>query len=430
MNSGLVVLLHDVLLAICLVGAWLLIGGYALLALGGYIYSLQVARGRGRESSKPTPEHWPGVSILVPAHNEEIVIGGTIESMLHLDYPPDRLEVIVVDDSSTDRTRQIVEHLMATDRRVKLVAIPQGSGGQGKSHALNVGLRYAAHELIAVYDADNSPEAHSLRYLVSELLADPRLAGVVGKVRTLNPTTNFLTRCISIEFVSFQWIVQAGRWFLLRLASLPGTNYVVRRRALERGGGWDPRAIADDAELTVRLSQEGYHIKYVPDAVTWEPEPQDWGVWLRQRLRWARGGTYVVRKFFPRLYRLRRRKLLLEVLHLTAMYHFFFMVLIFSDLILATGLAGGVTIGAASAPLMALWGLAVAIFVLQMAVALSLERENTPLNLLAAAVMYFTYCQVWLYVCAKAHYLDVVKQERLRWDKTVRVPRPTEQGTE
>lgn len=409
-------LLHDVLLALCLVGAWSVIGFYLVLTVAGYLCSREARSKRASE-----PEEWPGVSVLVPAYNEEIVMAGTIESLLHLDYPLDKLEILVIDDSSTDRTRRVIEHMMATDRRLKLVAIPPGVGGRGKSHALNEGVRFARHDIIAVYDADNSPEPQSLRMLVSELVADPRLAAAVGKVRTLNRATNLLTRCINIEFISFQWIIQAGRWRLFRLASLPGTNYVIHRDALERTGGWDAGAIADDAELTVRLGQEGYHIKFVPYAVSWEPEPQHWGVWLRQRLRWARGGTYVVRKFLPRLRRLRRRELALEVLHLVTIYHVFFLLLVLSDLIFLSGLLAGMAVGPARSPLLVLWGLALVIFLLQLAVTLAIEGEHTPLNLLVALAMYFTYCQVWVYVCAKAHYLDVVRQERLRWDKTVRV---------
>jgi cellulose synthase/poly-beta-1,6-N-acetylglucosamine synthase-like glycosyltransferase len=415
--------IENALLAAALLGAWLVIGFYVVLTLAGYVYALEAARGRRRRRE---PREWPGVSILVPAHNEEIVMAGTIESLLHLDYPRDRVEIIVVEDSSTDRTRRVVEQLMATDRRVKLVAIPPGLGGRGKSHALNVGLRYASHDLIAVFDADNSPEPTSLRYLVAELVMDDQLGAVTGKIRTLNRAVNFLTRCINIEFVSFQWIVQGGRWRLFGLSSLPGTNYVIRREALERAGGWDPNAIADDAELTVRMSQEGYGIKFVPDAVSWEPEPQDWRVWLRQRLRWARGGTYVVRKFLPRVTRVRRRELLLEVMHLLTIYHMFFAVLMVSDLVFALGLAAALAGVPTSGPLLILWALALALFLLELAIALAIEEENTPVNVLAAAAMYFTYCQVWIYVCAKAHYLDMVRQERLYWEKTIRVPRPSE----
>lgn len=423
MSGATAAVIHDLLLALCMVGAWALIGFYAVLTVAGYVYSREARRRR----AAPSPREWPGVSILVPAHNEEIVMAGTLESLLHLDYPQDRMEIIVIDDSSTDRTRRVIEHMMATDRRLKLVGIPPGLGGRGKSHALNQALRHAGYDFVAVYDADNAPEPQSLRMLVAELVADTRLAAAVGKVRTMNRGTNFLTRCVNIEFISFQWIIQAGRWRLLRLASLPGTNYVIRRDALERVGGWDPSAIADDAELTVRLTQEGYHIKFVPYAVTWEPEPQHWGVWLRQRLRWARGGTYVVRKYVQRLMRLRRRALLLEVFHLLSIYHMFFVVLVVSDLIFLGGLVGGMKVGPSSNPLMILWGLALAIFLLELGIALAIEGEHTPVNLLVAAAMYFTYCQVWVYVCAKAHYLDLVRQERLRWEKTVRVS-GSEQG--
>lgn len=421
MSLDLFSLAHSFLLAGALVGTWLIIGAYAVLAFYGYRYSREAERAR---RLTPYPTEWPAVSVLVPAHNEEIVMAGTIEALLHLDYPRDKFEVIVIDDSSTDRTRRVVEHIMSQDRRLKLVAIPEGLGGRGKSYALNVGLRHAVHDLIAVFDADNTPEPESLRHLVAQMAEEPKLAAVVGKVRTINAHTNFLTRCIAIEFMSFQWMVQAGRWRLFGLASLPGTNYIIQREALERAGSWDPSAIADDAELTVRLSQEGYHIKFVPYAVTWEPEPQDWGVWLRQRLRWARGGTYVLRKFLPRLYRVRRRDLVLEVLHLFTIYHLFFVLMMLSDFIFVSGVIAGIAVGARTSPLIILWGLAVAVFLLEMAVALAIEGENTPANLLITAAMYFTYCQAWIYVCAKAHYLDVVRQERLRWEKTIRVANP------
>ncbi len=411
---------HDLVLLTCLGGAWLVIALNALLALAGYYYSRRAAR----RQPPADPHIWPAVSLLVPAHNEEIVMANTLDSLLHLDYPRDRMEIIVVEDASTDATRRVVEGMMTVDRRVKVVAIPRGLGGRGKSHALNVAAHYAKHDLIAVYDADNTPEAGSLRLLVAELLADPRLAATVGKVRTLNHHANFLTRCIAVEFMGFQWVLQAGRGQLFRLASLPGTNYVIRREALERAGGWDPEAIADDAELTVRLQQEGYRVKFVPSAVTWEPEPQDLSVWLRQRLRWARGGTYVVRKFLPRLLRVRNWDLRFEILHLLTIYHVFFAVLLLSDLLLLGGLAAGYASSAVQGPLLALWGLAVGLFLLQLAVALAIEGESTPLNVVTAAAMYFTYCQMWVYVCAKAHYLDMVKHKRSVWEKTVRTPWP------
>ncbi|MCJ7749656.1 MAG: glycosyltransferase, partial [Armatimonadetes bacterium] len=104
-------LARDLLLGICLIGAWSIIGFYTVLTVAGFVYSREARRNRA-----PEPEEWPGVSILVPAHNEEIVMAGTLESLLHLDYPRDKIEIIVIDDSSTDRTRRVIEHMMAADR--------------------------------------------------------------------------------------------------------------------------------------------------------------------------------------------------------------------------------------------------------------------------------------------------------------------------
>ena len=101
-------LLRPIVIALCLVAGWTVIGFYAVLCVAGYIYSREARRSRVRESE---PDDWPGVSILVPAHNEEIVMAGALESLLHLDYPRDQMEILVIDDSSTDRTRRVVEHL-------------------------------------------------------------------------------------------------------------------------------------------------------------------------------------------------------------------------------------------------------------------------------------------------------------------------------
>ena len=415
--------LRDLVLLVCLLGCWGLLAMHFLLTVAGYVYA---RRAEEEKRQLPAGIEYPAVSLLVPAHDEEVVIAGTLEALLHLDYPRDRIEVLVIDDSSTDNTRRIVEEMMLRDRRVKLISVPSGMGGRGKSNALNLGLRYASHELIGVYDADNSPESESLKYLVAQLALHPDLAAVVGKVRTLNRKTNFLTRCINSEFISFQWILQAGRWQLFRLAALPGTNYVIRREALERVGSWDNSALADDAELTLRLRQEGYQIKFVPYAVSWEPEPETWAVWRRQRIRWVRGGNYVVKKFLPRLRHLPRWDLALDVLHLFSLYYFFFVILLLSDLLFLGGLFFLSRAGDFGGPLFALWGLAFALFCLQIALSLTLEGENTLENLALVGLMYFTYCQVWVYIAAKAHLLDLARPGDFHWEKTSRVELPLE----
>ncbi len=108
-----------------------------------------------------------------------------------------------------------------------------------------------------------------MRLLVAELLQSDRLAAVIGKFRTRNKEATVLTRFINIETLSFQWMAQAGRQRLFKLCTIPGTNYVIRREILEKIGGWNVKALAEDTEISFRVYQMGYRIKFQPRAVTW-----------------------------------------------------------------------------------------------------------------------------------------------------------------
>ena len=131
----------------------------------------------------------PRVSILIPAHNEALVIETTLKSMQSLNYPADRLEIIVINDGSTDSTADMVCAISSESSvSIRLFNVPPQEAAQGKSHALNLGLKQARYDLIAVYDADNSPEPDSLKYLVSSLLSNPKLVSVFGKFRTPQQT--------------------------------------------------------------------------------------------------------------------------------------------------------------------------------------------------------------------------------------------------
>lgn len=155
----------------------------------------------------------PFVSILVPAHNEGIVIVKTVLSLLSFDYPQDKYEVIVINDNSSGNSSQLLGNLQDEfgKKRLKVINTDKTNGGKGKSNALNIGLKSAQGSIISIYDADNTPEAPALRILVAELLADDGLAAVIGKFRTRNKNASLLTRFINIETLSFQWMAQAGR---------------------------------------------------------------------------------------------------------------------------------------------------------------------------------------------------------------------------
>ena len=200
----------SVLFVVAVILIWFMIAYQFVLTVFGYINYVKSLK-RKLAIDRMTFDY-PSCTILIPAHNEEKVIGATIASMLRLDYPADRLSVLVINDGSTDGTRAIIREAAARDGRVRIFDVPEGEGGKGKSRALNLAMAQVQSEVIAVYDADNTPEKNALRYLVAQLLENRELGAALGKFRTVNKDVNLLTRFINIETLSFQSILQAGRW--------------------------------------------------------------------------------------------------------------------------------------------------------------------------------------------------------------------------
>ncbi len=403
------------LLAVILI--WFMIAYQLILTLAGFFHY----RASRKEQAAVDEQQFdfPNVTILIPARNEEKVMARTLQSMLNLDYPSHHLDMIIIDDGSTDATRSIIESFARRDPRVKLYVVPGNESGKGKSRALNLGLQQTESEIIAIYDADNTPEPSSLKYLVAQLLLDTSLGAVLGKFRTVNKSRNFLTRFINIETLSFQSMLQAGRWKMFKVATLPGTNFVVRRSLLLKLGGWDDRAITEDSELSIRIYMEGFRIKYIPYAVTYEQEPESWKVWIKQRTRWVRGNNYVGTKFLKEIPAFKNKFLAFELLYLLSLYYIFLIAIVSSDILFLLGIFNVVII-TLPGPYTAVWILALFLFMLEILLALSYDREDNMSNIVLTFLMYFTYCQFWIYIVGKAVYLDIIKKERHTWEKTIR----------
>lgn len=405
------------LFVVAVILIWFMIGYQFLLTVFGYINFLRSAR--ERKDVDGISFTYPTCTILIPAHNEEMVIRRTVESMCRLVYPRDRLKIMVINDGSKDRTREIVLELAAQDDRVVLFDVPQGQGGKGKSRALNLGIRQVDAEIIAIYDADNTPDPDALRYLVAQLILHPELGAVLGKFRTVNKNATLLTRFINIETLGFQSMLQAGRWQMHHIATLPGTNFVMRAALIAELGGWDEEALTEDSELSIRIYEHGYRIKYIPYAVTYEQEPQEWAVWIRQRMRWVRGNNYVIGKFFRHIPHFKNRRLAFDLLYTLALYYVFFIAIVISDILFVVSALSLVSI-ALPGPYTAVWILAFFLFLGEMLVTLSYDREDTLSNLGLAFLMYFTYCQLWMYIVIKAWWSDYVRKEKRVWAKTER----------
>ncbi len=392
------------------------------LSIGGYIY---IYRCNQRDASIPIQGEYPMVSILVPAHNEGLVIKHTLQALLNFDYPRDRYEIIVVNDNSTDNTEEIFSELAAAHPQNRMICIStdKAVGGTGKSRALNIGFSVAKGSVIAIYDADNTPEPKALRLLVENLMADDKIGAVIGKFRTRNRNASILSRFVNIETLSHQCMNQAGRYFFFKLCTIPGTNYVIRRSIIEEVGGWDEKALSEDTEISFRVYRMGYYIKPVPQAVTWEQEPHLLPVWFRQRVRWAKGNIYVMVKNFKYTFDRGAGAMRLDTLYYALVYSVMISSLVASDFIFLGGILGVVQVklGGFSS---ALWGMAILVFVANIMLTLSLESNEFTLESLGlVALMLFTYAKLWMIVTVKAVWdslLDVIFKREVKWDKTVR----------
>lgn len=413
--------LIDAVSLYAIISIWLLMIMNAVLSVGGFVYYMQVdKKGRG----KPLQEY-PMVSILVPAHDEAVVITRTVRALLGLEYPKDRYEIIVINDNSTDDTAEKLEQVQAEFPDRKLIVISTGPeiGGKGKSNALNIGFSVSTGDVIAIYDADNTPQPDALAILVETLMEDDKLGAVIGKFRTRNRNASLLSRFVNIETLAYQCMNQAGRYYFFRLCTIPGTNYVIRRSLIEEIGGWDVNALSEDTEISFRLYRMGYYIKQMPLAVTWEQEPHLLNVWFRQRTRWAKGNLYVLAKNMRYIFDPTAGPMRLDVVYYLIVYILMMSSLVISDCIFLGGILGfvHVTLGGFSTML---WGMAILVFVCNIMLTLSTEKnEFTLSSALLSLLMLFTYAKLWVIVVLKALWLsfeDQVFHREVKWDKTVR----------
>lgn len=411
----------DYLMVVAVICIWSLLLVNIALIIAGYFYYMKCES----EAVPMIRGEAPFVSIMVPAHNEGRVISQTVEALLALDYPHDRYEIIVINDNSSDNSAVLLAGIQEKNPGRQLIVINTDAkiGGKGKSNALNLGFAQSKGELIAIYDADNTPERSALRYLIAEITNDDTLGAVIGKFRTRNRNENLLTRFINIETLSFQWMAQAGRWKLFKLCTIPGTNFIMRRHIVEAIGGWDVKAIAEDTEISFRIYMMGYRIKFQPKSVTWEQEPQTVKVWFKQRTRWAKGNIYVIVKNIPLLFKRSARTIRFDILYFLSIYFLLLTSLITSDLLLILHSLGYVhtTIAGLSS---FLWLLAIILFTVGTYITLTTEKgEMNASNLWIILLMYVSYCQMWMVVVTYGLYTylkDLVFKREVKWYKTER----------
>ncbi len=250
-----------------------------------------------RETTLPNGEHSPEnpfISLIIPMKNEESVAERALQTLVDLDY--DRYEIIVVEDGSTDRTPEICERFAR--RYPELVRYIRGSKSVGKPAALNLAIRQARGEVIGILDADSVPPRDLLRKVAEALV--PGVDAVQGWTHVLNKDENLLTLLQSYEeearFRSYQRRRELGLF-----TPLTGSCQFIRRSVIESLGGWDEGALAEDAEISLRLLDINARIEHVPFIETWEEVPSSLRRLFKQRMRWFRGWVELIPRALRRL---------------------------------------------------------------------------------------------------------------------------------
>jgi len=229
----------------------------------------------------------PTYSILVPLYREEAVLPALAAKLSRLDYPADRLQVLLLIEEDDEPTRAALDRI-DLDSRFEVVLIPP-SQPRTKPKACNVGLSHARGEFCVIYDAEDRPEPDQLRKAVAAFRSLPNwVVCVQAELQYWNPWTNWLTRCFAAEYaLNFSLVLRGLDRFRLPIP-LGGTSNHFRTDALRELGAWDPHNVTEDADLGMRIARRGWGVQMMI-SVTEEEANSRVGNWIRQRSRWIKG---------------------------------------------------------------------------------------------------------------------------------------------
>ena len=261
----------------------------------GVFYLLTFFENRSKFKD-PRVKTYPRVSVIVPAYNEEKTLAKTVSSLLGMDYPKDRIEVIVVDDGSKDRTYEIAKGF--SDKRVRVFKKENG----GKGSAINLGIGKAGGEFVAVLDADSFVSKGALKRMVGYFEKKSVMA-VTPTLKVYQPS-GFWQQIQSIEYL-FSVFFRKIFSFMQGVYVTPGPLSVYRKSFFRKHGGFDEKNITEDLEVALRIQSKNYDIQNSINAYVYTVAPNTFGGLMKQRVRWFTGLTdnlYEYRGLFGRRY--------------------------------------------------------------------------------------------------------------------------------
>lgn len=350
----------------------------------------------------------PPVSILVPAFNEGPGIAAAIRSLLELDYPA--YEILVIDDGSTDDTHARAKALEGRYSGARVRVLHKRNGG--KASALNLGISAASEDLILCMDGDSKLDPGTLRAAVSHF-RDPTVGAVAGNVKVVN-RLNLLTRLQALEYIEGLNMVRRAQAFFRSVNIIPGPIGVFRRNVLLEAGGYSEGTFAEDCDLTLKILERGWKIRYEPGAIAFTEAPEGLRDLIKQRYRWTRGVLQAIRARSRGAVATRNRGLSFAVFYLAFEALIWPVVNVAAHLFLVyLALAYG------AGTLLVLWW--AQLTVLDLVAALyCIVVEEERLSLIPYAILYRLFFALCLDVCKVAAAVEELFAVEMSWGKLER----------
>lgn len=245
----------------------------------------------------------PGVTFIVPCHNEGPNVRETVGALLNQKYPI--FEIIAINDASTDNTGQLLDELAALTEKLRVIHFEKN---QGKAMGLRLGALAARHEYLICIDGDAILERNASQWLMSHFMKSPRVGAVTGNPRVRNSTT-LLGKIQIGEFSSIVGLIKRAQRIYGKVFTVSGVVAAFRRSALHDVGYWALDMVTEDIDISWSLQLNKWDVRYEPNALCFILMPETVkGLW-RQRLRWAQGGIEVLMRHFRHLASWRNRRM-------------------------------------------------------------------------------------------------------------------------
>ena len=305
--------------------------GLALFGYNCYYYLFIFLKHRRRKASanrrfwkrfysRYPVEKWPIVTTQIPLYNERHVARRIIQVVAAMDYPPEKHEIQILDDS-TDETSDIVHETVKTCRQkgIRIRHLRRNHRENYKAGALQAGLESARGEFLAIFDSDFLPPRNFLLKTIPFLIAEKSLGLVQTRWGHLNERRSLFTQAVSIGIDGHFVIEQSARSWGKLFMNFNGTAGVWRKQAIVSAGGWQGDTLTEDMDLSYRAQLKGWKAEFLYEVVCQAEIPEDVNAFKTQQFRWAKGSTQTAIKLLPSIFRssFSFKKKIQAALHLT-----------------------------------------------------------------------------------------------------------------